>query len=233
MRIHLIASLLGLLACGDNLHPSEDGLTPVTDGQDDEPPHDGGEVTARPITTFFIYEPVSCDDHSVWFEARTVYADDLSLVDDAICQYTFEDGTQLFGCGVVMSLPTAQNVVLTARDPNTDAIATFEEVVRGPESFDATFDVTSDDLTISWDVATSYGDVANTGAVRVFIEPSENLVEPLPMFAPFQGSAQVTEPGTYTVTVSAVISFGEAGGCGRFHEQTLDVTTCTAGDHGH
>ena len=235
MRIHLIAPLLGVLACGDNLHPSEDELTPVTaDETDEKPPHDGDvEVEARPITTFFIYDYVSCDDNSVWLEARTFYADDLSLVDNAICQYSFEDGTQLFGCGVVKSLPTAQNVVLTVRDPDTDAIATFEEVVRGPSSFDATFAVSSDDLTISWDVSSTYGEVANAGGVRVSIEPSENLVEPLPMLAPFQGSVQVTEPGTYTVSIDAFISFGEAGGCARSYEETLEVTTCAADGHAH
>ena len=226
MRTRLIViALSGVAACGDNIQPAEDQVTAVSgeDGGGEAEGGGGGDEEPGTLVVTFSTDPLDCDDHNVSFLVNVLQADP-PLTEEPICRYEFADGTTELGCGVIHSLPTPQLVTLTARHPVTGAIGRDEQLVAGLSSWDATADVTTDGQTISWDVQTLYGDTPGLGSLQVIsIEPSDKVVEIVSSADPFQGSARVSEPGTYTVTLNAFIQFGEVAGCSRFITKTIEV----------
>jgi hypothetical protein len=70
-----------------------------------------------------------------------------------------------------------------------------------------------------------YGQSPNAGSVLISIDPADKVIVGDPsIFSQFTGTVAVTEPGEYTVSLSASISFGELGGCSARDQQTVDVT---------
>lgn len=237
MRNVFVGVALGLLipACAQDPEPEQ--ADQVSDGQEEGNGDDGsGKVddvpVHRPISVVLTHDPGDCADNSVFLYANVIYLDDGSLVEAGTCLFEFEDGTQAAGCFVAHPAPMLQNVVVTATDPATGATATASDRVQGPASFTSTLDVTTSELTLSWDAHNLYGDVLDVGGVIVSIEPSANVIETDPaLFRQFQGTVNVTTPGTYTVHLNGFITFGDAGGCGAFVDKTIEV--CHEGDHEH
>ena len=220
MTIKVLLPALLLAACGDNLHPDEDQLSAsAEDDSGDETPNDAT------LFAFFLAHPSSCADHSVLFEGHYGYTDGRQVT-NPICSYELRDGTVFADtCFAVHPFPTADVAVFRVTDPANGQVATFEEAVRGPLSFAATLDVTSNGLSISWDAHAIYGDVVDAGSTLITIEPSDKVIIDDPAVrAQTRGTVAVTEAGTYTVNVHAAIGFGDEGGCTAFVERTIDVT---------
>jgi hypothetical protein len=225
-----------LAACTSNSHPvngdegggTADDTTLGTDalipaGADavtpsEEPPNED----APTLFAGFIYDPASCDDHSVRFYGHA--SDGSSNFLDVVCHWDFGDGTTGDGCMIEHPLPSPSNVVLTVFDPVSGATGRFEEVVTGPLSFDASFDVTSSGLSISWHASTQYGPYVDPASVRMEIQPAEKVVVSHPsVLSLYDGSVGVTEAGTYTVKLYAVMTLGETAGCSKQVERTITV----------
>ncbi|HEY5928319.1 MAG TPA: hypothetical protein VIV11_41810 [Kofleriaceae bacterium] len=221
IKLLLLPAFL-LAACGDNLQPNEDELAASAEDEGEgEAPTTPNDAT---LFAFFLAFPSSCADHSVSFEGHYGYTDG-TQVENPICRYELTDGTVFSNtCGALHPFPTSEVVVFRVTDPATGQIATFEEGVRGPAALDATLEVASNGLSISWDAHSVYDGVVDAGSVRIAIEPSDKVVIADPaVLSQTSGSVTVTEAGTYTVSVTALITFGEHGGCNTTVERTVDV----------
>jgi hypothetical protein len=226
MRIHLLLCGGLLAACATNSHPSNEeeggGSGDVNassgSGTDEEAPSEDM------LSALFLYEPVTCDDHSVRFYGKAVDASS-TIVDPLLCHWDFGDGTEDDGCIIQHSMPSAANVVLTVRDPVTGATGHYEEVVEGPLSFDASLDVTGLGLSISWHAATQYGPYASAGSIQISIQPATKVIVADPsVFSLADGSVSVTEAGTYTVALDTSLPIGETGWCTKHLERTVIVS---------
>lgn len=169
----------------------------------------------------------NCSGHNVWLAAQASYPDG-TVVENPICQFTLEDGTTLDGCVAVPALPTAQNVVLTVTDPATGATGTYEQVVIGPGSFDATLEAHASDHAIHWNITSNYdgmmaaGDVITASAA--FDPNDERVLLPDPKrVTTSSGVVSVSEVGTYQIVLQTGIHFASGGGCAHRIETTVTV----------
>lgn len=212
----LLVPVLLLAACGDNLEPDQQQA--VAGAEDDASP-----VADNPFQVGFTAFPNDCTDNSVELRARFSYEDAREVLHPS-CQFALADGTVLDSCFTYYPFPTAQNVMLTVTDLDTGASGQFEQVVQGPGSLDATLEVASDGLSISWEGHSIYGGVADQLNVDISITPSENvIVDDASIFTHTTGTVNVTAAGTYTVRLGTGISFADVGGCGKVIEKTIEV----------
>ena len=232
MRNVFALPVIGLVVACTQAAPEESDRTAAAEGDaESAPDQEGGEEGESPvvpgISIVLTHEPGSCDTNTLNILARVSYTGG-DLVDSPTCHFAFEDGTEITGgCYISPSLPTQpQRVVVTATDPATGATATATDSVQGPATLSATVDLTTTGLSITWDVHTLYGEFADGTDVLVSIDPSGNVVESGPdLFRNYQGTVNVTQPGTYTVTVGTGVSFGEAGGCATQVSETVEVAS--------
>jgi hypothetical protein len=214
MKKLLLVPVLLVAACGDNLTPDEDQLAGGAVAPESDAP-DELELYAALVS-----EPYSCDDNSVLLRGFAGYSGGPE-VDNRLCHFELADGRTFDTCYQVVSLPTAQNVVLTVTDPATGNTATHEEVVTGP-ALDATLNVSSGGLWIGWSLESSSG----FDLVRIDFEPVQNVIiqDPRQQENPF-GVVNVTQAGTYTVTATVLKDYFLIG-CSKTVEQTIEVA-CT------
>ena len=216
MKKLLLVPALLLAACGDNLSPTEDEVSGGTAATDSASPEDPAEELE--LYAALVSEPYDCDTHSVLLRGFAGYSGGAEL-DSPICHFELADGRTFDTCYQVVSLPTAQNVVLTVTDPATGTTARHEEVITGP-AFEPRLDVSSGGMWIAWSIE------ADQGVDRVFVDfdPIQNVViqDPEQQGDPF-GVVQVTQAGTYTVTGFAVRNFGDVLSCTATLVKTIEV----------
>lgn len=233
-KLLLVLPALLFAACGDNLQPDLDQAVGGADG-------DGAAVPETPgpgdtLVVGFIYSPNDCADHSVYLQGHYAYPDG-TQVEHPICRYQSADGTVLDDCVGPLSVPTLQNVVFTVTDADTGATGSTTSPVEGPKSFSVTLDANgfnfgSNQLGIGWYAQTKYGDQTDVGHVVMDISPTENLIIQDPeIFNTPIGPIGVTQPGTYTVSVTAWIIFGDEGGCTATDQKTVEVPACSSDPH--
>jgi hypothetical protein len=229
-KLLLVPALL-FTACGDNLHPDEDQITAGAEEDTNDTPNtpDAPDSDAS-LFAFFLQFPSQCIDHSVILEGHSGYTDGTPL-DNPICRYDFADGTSVDSCGAFRSFPASEVVVFTVTDPATGQVARHEEGVIGPRTLDVTLDVASNGMSISWDALGTYGD--SPIDVMIEIEPADKVIVDDPtVFFRSTGTVRVTSTGTYTVTASTRVQFGEHGGCFDSIERRVDVI-CNDNMHTH
>lgn len=185
------------------------------------------ETPAPALTVGFAVRMLDCNTHNALLTAQASYPDG-TVVANPVCRFTLEDGTTFDGCLAAPALPTAQNVVLTVTDPATGASGSYQQVVQGPGSFDATFEAYASDHAIHWNITPSYGGVLGAGDVigtlAGFDPNDERVLLPAPkdMTTP-SGLVSVTDVGTYQIVLESSISFAVGGGCGHRFEGTVTV----------
>jgi hypothetical protein len=183
---------------------------------------DNEDFDTPTLVAGFLQDPLDCDGNTVILVAHYGYTD--GSAGEFTCQYVFADGSTIDDCIAIRSFPNGELVTLIVRDSSRGVETRYQDAVVGPQNFSATLDVTSNDLTITWDAHTLYGNFVDGNDVHISIEPASNVVETDPaFFTQFTGTAHVTQPGTYTVKLVATITFGEEGGCNAFVDKTVDV----------
>ena len=207
----LVAAALMLAACADNVTPEEDRVI-------------AGAETDRRLWAGFAQELLDCADHTVQLRGHWGYSDGTRPTNYS-CRFTLADGTVLSDeCFAVPSLADPTAVTFTVTDHDTGQVATYSEVAQGPASFEATVDLATDGLTLSWDAHTFYGSVVDDGSVLISISPPGNVIVSDPdVLTQLAGMVSVTEPGIYTVGARASMRFPDVGGCGAHAEATIEV----------
>jgi len=218
MKKLLLVPLLLLAACGDNLQPDEDQAVAGAGGSGAT-----GDTSGATLFAFFISSPGSCADHTENLEGHWGYTDGRPLPNNIECRYDFGDGTSEDTCFATHSFPAAQVVTFTVTDLDTGATASSSEAVIGPRSLDATLDVTTSGLSISWEAHGYYDGVIGTDIQLSFDPADKVIIEDPSILRQTTGTVRVTEAGTYTVEVATGVSFGEEGGCRFAISRTVEV----------
>src|SRR5688572_30647514 len=96
-----VPSLL-LVGCGDNIDPAADEQTAISEDDHVEQPPEPEPVPtpAREFFATFNVSTISCDAPIGLLEGGARYADDQSVVTDAVCQFHFRDGLIRDGCTI-------------------------------------------------------------------------------------------------------------------------------------
>ncbi|HEY5946329.1 MAG TPA: PKD domain-containing protein [Kofleriaceae bacterium] len=224
----LLPALLLVAACGDNLEPTDDETSPGTEagtGQNEETP-------ARPILASpLIYFP-SCDAAVAQYEADARYADtdDLEIVPNISCRWTFDDGTTSTSCAGEHTFAEGgwHDFILEVTDLDTGATdqAVQHRYVYPP--IEANLDVTTGDRTITWNATVNV-----SADVRVFVQPEELIVTDDPFYY-FNRSytLEVLRDGTYTVVMIVEDERPTGPICSARIEKQVNVF-CTGGNHTH
>jgi hypothetical protein len=219
MRNLLMIPVMLLGACA--IEPTNQDPSPgVTSSPTDDSAGAGaGETFDTPtITGSFITEPNDCKDNQVLFQTL-VFGPDSTRDFDVTCHYQFSGGRTFDSCVFVASMPELETVTLTATDPTLGASVTYSETVGGPPSFNASLDVTTSGLSISWQASTT----PSGQGTHIAIDPASNVVFSDPtVFFNATGTVSVTEPGTYTVTLDASMPMGDTY-CGAQAQQTVVI----------
>jgi hypothetical protein len=220
MRKLLMVPVMLLAACTlepTNQDPAPGGTAPV---DDDSAGAGAGESFDTDITLSgeFITEPSMCSDNSLLFQAL-VFKSDGTRDFDVSCHFEFADGRTFDNCVFSASIPDLENVTLVATDAALGATVSYSEVVAGPPSFDASLDVATSGMTISWQAGTS----SSSGTTRISIDPAANVVatDPNVFLAP-TGSVTVTAAGTYTITLDASMPIADTY-CGAQVQKTVVI----------
>ena len=209
-----------LAACADVKQGDE-----VTVGAPVEDDGAGNNETFETPTLIagFISEPGACSDNSALIEGHVGYSDGSSN-ENVVCQLVFEDGSTVDSCFASRTFLKPEKVILIATDTVTLATARYEDTVMGRLSFNASLDVTTEGLSISWNADAIYGTNGGAGRTRISIEPAANVIVDDPaIFDQPTGTVAVTAAGTYTVRVDASIQFADVGSCGATAEQVVDI----------
>ena len=217
-----------LIACAADLgQPTDD---PIVHADLEPATQDAPEVEM-----FFSSRNSGCEVPSLIVEAHARIRG--ALVENAICEFVFDDGTAVFavgsesyGCEVDVELPRSgdYNVTVMIRDPESGAVGTLERSVFVYPVMTAELEVTAPEcgLELSWSAS-----APEAAVVNVHVAPFDNIV--MTDEAYYENSEytmQVTEPGTYEVFMFAEQLRSSGGSCILGITKQVTVTEC---DHEH
>ncbi len=223
----LVPALLLAVACGDNLHDTDDQTS--FGSEDGAVPTD---APARAIEASIYIETPSCDGAIAAFEMDARYADDQSPlpITDYTCLWKFDDGTTSTDCA-------GQHEFADGGDHDfvleVTHVATGETVEVMQRRFiyppiEANLDVTTGDRTITWNATVNVG-----AEVHVFVEPAELLVDADPLYHTNRNyTVEVLRDGAYTVRMTVEDERGAGPICTAEIVKQVNVF-CTGGEHTH
>jgi hypothetical protein len=226
MRLTWLVPIGLLVACGDNFHPEEDQLS-VESGESDGDTGEAPGTTPRALDVAIQIFPDSCETPLVHYEAFGTYDGDNTPLTNISCLWNFDDGSQSTACSGSHTFPEAgwHDFALRVIDFDTGASGstTQRRFVEFP--LEASLDVRSSGLTISWVV-----DINVLAFAIVRVEPSDKVIAADPDYGlNREYTVEVTEPGTYTVTLDVE---DERGGGPICNAQITKQVTVVCADEG-
>jgi hypothetical protein len=218
--------VLALAGCSDNLDP--DTNTEESFASENEATL-LGEVTPRPLNGFIDLGNPECDRASLSFEAVVNFHDDMSPVPGLQCHFWFDDGFESFDCAGIHEFATAgvHYVRMAVTDPTYGAslVVEREAVVYPAQTVELTAQAPACGLELSWSSV-----ISNQSETHTTISP-EHLVVGGGLGFGGAGTAQVTAPGTYTITVLAEDERQAGPVCQATATKTVEVVACPGHNH--
>jgi hypothetical protein len=198
LSLAIVSPCIVAAACGDNLDAGDDSTSEVQSNDGDHP--DAGMEEPRAIISSLLLTAPSCDAAVADFEVDVLYADDRSLVPNRACTMTFDDGTVYDQCIGSHTFADGgfHDYLLEVRDLDSGAT----ERTEGRRYIEYPLLVTFEAQAPACGLEVSYAGTVNVSAFSIaHISPAENVVGDA-FSNSRDGSFQVTQPGTYTVTFS-------------------------------
>jgi hypothetical protein len=213
-KLLLIPALL-LAACGDNLDPKDQASLGTDEGH--------AEADTRPwYVSATIWFP-SCDAAVASYEADARFGDtnDIELVPNVSCVWTFDDGTTSTSCAGEHTFAEGGWHDFVVVITNLDTGETREQLQRRfvYPPIEATLDVTTSDLTISWNATVNV-----TAFVHISVEPADLIITDDPFYYLNRTyTLAVREAGTYTVSMDVEDERGAGPICSAHIEKQVEV----------
>ena len=232
MKTFLLVPALLVTACTEAPQPGEDQVTSPTEGEHDDTP-DVPDVpdgpAAREIVADIMIDPRTCASTVALFEAGARYADDNTRLvsTDMACKWTFDDGSVSNDCVGEHEFATAgiHDFQLEVTDLTTGAVDVVTQTRIFHPPLEATLDVSTDGLTISYKAHSNTG-----GEQHVVVSPFELVLNAEVM--DLDRTVTVSEAGTYTIDYYVEDERGVSEICNAHVSKQVTVT-CDGHDHDH